>query len=59
MAEFIAARIIEAAEISLAKGQAKYKSYFIKTKLYLSFQPAVDSILRSEGHGDVIPLKKN
>lgn len=57
MVTFIAQRIIEASEISLAKGQDKYRAYFGSTavqRLYGRYQADVDAILRIEGHEDCI-----
>lgn len=54
MAEFIANRIITAREASLASGQSKYRSYFIKLKIYARYKTAVDAILVAEGADDCI-----
>lgn len=54
MAEFIANRIITAREDSLASGQAKYRSYFVKLKIYARYKTAVDAILVAEGADDCI-----
>lgn len=51
MSTFIATMIMEQAEISEAKGQAKYRAYFVKTPLYLKWKPEVDTILETEGFG--------
>ena len=57
MVEFIANRIIDNADVSLEKGQAKYRAYFVKTKLYLKYKPAVDAILEVDGYADCIVTK--
>lgn len=54
MVEFIAERIKEQRDISLEKGQAKYRAYFVKTKLYKKYKPDVDSILEIDGYEDCI-----
>lgn len=54
MAGFIADRIMEAADKSLAKGQAKYRSYFVKTQMYARFKADVDHILLVDDYDDCI-----
>jgi hypothetical protein len=54
MADFIAARIIEAREISLEAGQEKYRAYFVNTTRYVSFQSAVNAILIQNNCEDCI-----
>lgn len=54
MTTFIAMRIEEARKISLEAGQAKYRAYFVKTKIYLKLKAEVDSILEIDGYGDCI-----
>ena len=57
METFMATRIEEAREISLEKGQAKYRGYFVResaAKLYGRYQDAVDSILELDGFSDCI-----
>lgn len=54
MSTFIAKMIIKAADKSLENGQAKYRAYFIKTKIYTSYKEDVDTILRTDGYEDVI-----
>ena len=54
MEDFIADRIMEARDKSLEKGQAKYRNYFIKTKLYKSCKAGVDHILTVKGYADCI-----
>lgn len=50
MSTFIAQQIMKAGDISEAKGQAKYKAYFVNTHLYLKWQKDVDTILEIEGY---------
>lgn len=50
-------RIEEAREISLEKGQAKYRAYFVRknaAKLYGRYQDTVNSILELDGFSDCI-----
>jgi hypothetical protein len=47
MATFIANRIIQAANVSLAQGQQKYRVYFINTAIYLAYKADVDTILQT------------
>ena len=47
MTTYIARNIIKARDISLTKGQSKYRTYFIKTKLYKKYQDEVDTILET------------
>lgn len=54
MREFITEMIKEAAKDSLASGQAKYRAYFIKTKLYAKYKDDVDAILTVDGCADCI-----
>ena len=54
MPEFIANRIIDARENSLEEGQAKYRAYFIKLKIYACYKDAVDAILIAENKSDCI-----
>lgn len=54
MNSFIAQQIIKQAKISIEKGQAKYRAYFIKTPIYLDWKEEVDSILEIEGYQDCI-----
>lgn len=50
MSTFIAQRIMKEAEISIERGQAKYRAYFVKTKLYARYQEDVDVILTTDGY---------
>ena len=52
METFIASMIMKAADISQEAGQEKYRSYFLKTKLYARYQESVDTILRTTSGGD-------
>lgn len=52
---FIATRVKEAKDKGgLEAGQAKYRDYFVKTKLYLKYKETTDEILITEGYGDCI-----
>ena len=52
--DFIANRIIEAREISVENGKAKYRAYFVNLTLYAKFRSKTDEILISKGKGDCI-----
>lgn len=54
MVTFIANRIEEAADISTERGIAKYKAYFVNTKIYKRYRPEVDAILEADGYEEVI-----
>lgn len=54
MSEYMAYKIMQQAKISIEKGQAKYRAYFVKTKLYLDFKEDTDTILRAEGYEECI-----
>lgn len=54
MVTFIARMIKKAADKSEAEGKAKYKAYFVKTRLYEEYRSDVDSILRVDGYENVI-----
>ena len=54
MATFIARMIKKQGDISTEKGQAKYRAYFIKTRLYEDYRADVDTILRTDGYEDCI-----
>ena len=54
MSSFIAQQIIKQAKISIEKGQAKYRAYFIKTSLYLGWKDEVDTILEIDGYAECI-----
>ena len=54
MVTFIATQIIKAADKSEEMGIAKYKAYFVNTKLYARYKDDVDTILRTDGYDTVI-----
>lgn len=54
MEVFIAARIEEAYDVSKEKGIAKYKAYFVKTRIYKKWRPLVDAILEQDDYTDAI-----
>lgn len=54
MSRFIATVIERAANVSLEKGQEKYRAYFIKTSLYTPYKADADALLTAEGYVDVI-----
>lgn len=54
MIEYIANKIENARDVSLADGIKKYKTYFLKTKLYKKYKDDVDAILTLDGYEDCI-----
>jgi len=54
MSAFIALQIMKQADISLEDGQAKYRGYFLTTKLYAKYKADCDTILTTDGYLDVI-----
>ncbi len=54
MVTFIAKMIRKQADVSEEKGIAKYKAYFVKTKIYAEYRNDVDTILRTDGYENVI-----
>jgi hypothetical protein len=54
MVTFIARMIKKQADISTERGQAKYRAYFVKTKLYENYREDVEVILRTDGYEDCI-----
>ena len=57
METFMATRIEEARDISLEKGQAKYRAYFVRksaARLYVRYQDNVNVILETDGYEDCI-----
>ncbi len=54
MSRFIAMVIERAADVSLEKGQEKYRAYFMKTSLYTPYKADADALLTAEGYADVI-----
>lgn len=56
MATFIAKQIMKQADISIEKGQEKYKAYFVNTALYEKWKSDVDTILTTDGYADCIVI---
>jgi len=54
MAPFIATMIMKAGKVSEASGQARYRAYFINTLIYAGYKADVDTILETEGYGNLI-----
>ncbi|NRU52596.1 hypothetical protein [Clostridium beijerinckii] len=55
MSTFIALQIMKAYDTNgLEAGQAKYRGYFISTKLYLAYKADCDTILTTDGYSQVI-----
>jgi hypothetical protein len=55
MATFIALQIMKAYDTNgLEAGQAKYRGYFITTKLYLACKADCDTILTTDGYSNCI-----
>lgn len=54
MCTFIAGRIMKARESSIAEGKAKYKAYFVNTKIYEKYRADVETILITDGYEDCI-----
>lgn len=54
MSAFFAKMIKKAADKSLEQGQAKYRTYFIKTKIYAKYKDDTDAILIADGYEDCI-----
>ncbi len=50
MATFIAQMVMKEADVSLEAGQAKYRAYFVNTKLYTKWQADTNAILEAEGY---------
>lgn len=48
MSRFIAMVIERAADVSLEKGQEKYRAYFINTNIYSKYKADVDTILMTD-----------
>jgi len=57
MDKFIAKMIETQADISLEKGQDKYRAYFITTLIYAKWKESVDSILTADGYANCIVKK--
>ena len=54
MDKFIAKMIKAQADISLEKGQEKYRAYFVNTPIYAKWKESVDAILVADGYADCI-----
>lgn len=54
MSTFIANQIIRESKVSLEKGQAKYRAYFVNTKIYANYKLDADTILQTEGYATSI-----
>lgn len=57
MSTFIAKQIMKQADKSIVLGRAKYKAYFVKTKLYLNWKDEVDTILSTDGYENCIVIE--
>ena len=57
MDQFIAKMIKSQADISLEKGQDKYRAYFITTTIYAKWKKSVDAILKADGYANCIVTK--
>lgn len=56
MVTFIARMIETQAKISIEKGQAKYRAYFVNTTIYANYRADVDTILETDGYENCIVL---
>jgi len=54
MVKFIAQQIEKQADISTAKGRAKYKAYFVNTHIYEAYRADVDAKLIADGYEKII-----
>lgn len=54
LSEFIARQIKKQADTSVKEGQAKYKAYFVNTRLYAAYREEVDRQLKEDGYGKAI-----
>ena len=54
LGSFIRSQIEKQTELSTAKGKAKYKAYFVATRIYAGWRAEVDGALREAGCGKVI-----
>jgi len=53
--KFIASRIEDAFDNGgLEAGQAKYRAYFVNTKIYARYKEATDEMLLADGYEDCI-----
>ena len=56
MEAFVARMIENQAKISVEKGQAKYRAYFVNTTIYANYRADVDTILETDGYESCIVL---
>ena len=54
MENFISEMIKNQADISLEKGQEKYRAYFVITTIYAKWKESVDTILTADGYANCI-----
>ena len=54
MVAFIARMIEKQAKISTEKGIAKYKAYFVNTRIYEDYRADVDTILITDGYDEIV-----
>lgn len=54
MSTFIARMVEQAADRSEEQGKAKYRAYFVATKIYAKWKADVDTILTTDGYEAVI-----
>ena len=54
MVAFIARMIEKQAKISTDKGIAKYKAYFVNTRIYEDYRADVDTILITDGYDEIV-----
>ncbi len=54
MTTFIARMIIKEADKNVEAGQKKYRAYFVRTSLYKAWREDVDTILKTDGYGEII-----
>lgn len=54
MTTFIARMIIKEADKNVEAGQKKYRAYFVRTSLYKVWREDVDTILKTDGYGEII-----
>ena len=54
MARYIASKIMQDRQTSLAAGQAKYRAYFVTHSLYKNYKESVDAILTANNCADCI-----
>ena len=54
MSAFIARAIIKAGQVSEEAGQNKYRAYFVRTHIYEAWRADTETILVTEGYGNLI-----